>query len=185
MHFVQGRGKIQPKIELKAINGEGFFTGYGSVFNVLDDQGDRVLPGAFKNSIAAWNVKGQMPKMLWQHEPKNPIGHWTHMEEDEKGLYVEGRLLLDVQLAREAYALMKEDALDGLSIGYQVIDFYQDKGKGERLLTQVDLREISLVTFAANQSAKILTLKSQKMTTEEQEKSIHQEIQTLKDLIIE
>ncbi|MCP4923777.1 MAG: HK97 family phage prohead protease [bacterium] len=183
MHFVQGYGNFQPKIELKAIDGEGFFTGYGSVFNVLDDQGDRVVSGAFQRSIQDWENRGQMPKMLWQHESKQPIGYWTHMSEDENGLYVEGRLLLDIQKAQEAYSLMQAEVLDGLSIGYRVVDFHEDTVKKERFLTEVDLHEVSLVTFAANQRAKILTLKSNDNDPEED--SINQEIQDLRDLISE
>ncbi|MBP6985873.1 MAG: HK97 family phage prohead protease [Alphaproteobacteria bacterium] len=148
-----------PSILVGSTDPQGYFSGYASVFNAVDNQNDMVLPGAFKDSLFAWEKKSQWPKMLWQHDQKEPIGRWLFMEEDSRGLYVEGQLLLDVQKAREAYALMKAGALEGLSIGYRVVKSKRD-GKGTvRYIQQVDLLEVSVVTFAANQAAKITKVK--------------------------
>ena len=88
--------------------------------------------------------------MLWQHDPKQPIGVWTRLQEDTQGLYVEGRLTLGVTKADEAYLLLKEGALESLSIGFRTIEALQDKERKARLLLNIDLIEISLVTFGAN-----------------------------------
>lgn len=93
--------------------------------------------------------------MLWQHNPKQPIGVWRHLHEDEKGLYVEGRLALGVAQADEAYLLLKEGAIDGLSIGFRTIKAQHDRGRKSRLLLEIDLIEISLVTFGANTKARV------------------------------
>lgn len=151
--------KIKVPFALKSVEQEGIFSGYASVFNELDDQGDRVLKGAFQASLARWILKGQLPKMLWQHDPEQPIGIWHRIWEDQKGLYVEGQLLLDIQKGREAYALLKGGVLDSLSIGYQVVEAEKGTISGERRLKKVNLFEISLVTFPANGSAKITRVK--------------------------
>jgi HK97 family phage prohead protease len=138
---------------------DGWFSGYASVFDEVDAQNDRVMRGAFLSTLHKWGMQGQFPKMLWQHESSEPIGLWHKVQEDAMGLYVEGNLLLEVQKAREAYALMKAGILDSLSIGYQVIEAIQGRKSQVRLLTQIDLFEISLVTFAANAKAKVMAIK--------------------------
>ena len=152
--------KISYPIELKFLADEGAFEGYASVFEHLDDQGDRVLKGAFIDSLKHWWHSGQVPKMLWQHDPTQPIGVWESLEEDRHGLRVKGRLLLDVQRGREAYALMKSGVLDSLSIGYRVLEARPGLKSGERLLSKLELHEISLVTFPANDRAKITQVKN-------------------------
>lgn len=152
--------KISYPIELKFLAEEGVFEGYASVFEHLDDQGDRVLKGAFIDSLKHWWHSGQLPKMLWQHDPTQPIGVWESLEEDGHGLRVKGRLLLDVQRGREAYALMKAVVLDSLSIGYRVLEARPGFKSGERLLSKLELHEISLVTFPANDRAKITQVKN-------------------------
>lgn len=152
--------KIKAPFEIKFIEQEGIFSGYASVFNDLDEQGDRVLKGAFQASLAKCHYKKQMPKMLWQHDSEQPIGIWHMIREDQKGLYVEGQLLLDVQRGREAYALLKAGVLDSLSIGYQVVEAEKGGTTGERKLKKVDLFEISLVTFPANTAARITRVKN-------------------------
>lgn len=143
-----------------SVTEQGFFSGYASVFNHVDNQNDVVLPGAFKVTLEKWERQSKWPKLLWQHDQKEPIGRWLFMEEDVNGLYVEGQLLLDVQKAREAYKLMKAGALDGLSIGYRVIKATRDEKSPIRRIHQVDLLEVSVVTFAANQAAKITKVKT-------------------------
>lgn len=145
--------------EIKSEKQEGLISGYASIFGVLDEQGDRVMNGAFQKSLSQWRSKGRLPKMLWQHDPKHPIGQWTKIEEDEKGLYVEGKLLLDLQKGREAYALLKEGIIEGLSIGYRVQEALKSSQNHERLLSQLDLHEVSLVTFAANPNAHVMHVK--------------------------
>ncbi len=149
-------------INVKSLSSDGTFKGYASVFNKQDAHGDVVCHGAFLKTLVHWRLKGTFPKMLWQHNHDQVIGVWTYMIEDEKGLYVEGKLLLDVAKAREAYALLKEKAIDRMSIGYVV------KRKGRAFadnkdityLQEVDLIEVSLVTFAANEEARVLSVKS-------------------------
>lgn len=144
-----------PRIQLKSHDVTGVFKGYASVFNHLDHQGDRVLKGAFSRSLQNWQRKKQMPKMLWQHDPTKPIGQWLKIVEDQKGLYVEGKLLLDLQLGREAYTLVQAGVVNSLSIGYQVEEA-KTTPSGERHLVKVTLQEISLVTFAANSEACVI-----------------------------
>lgn len=151
--------KISYPFDVKLLAEEGVFEGYASVFEHLDDQGDRVMKGAFIESLHQWWHSGQAPKMLWQHDPHQPIGVWESVEEDGHGLRVKGRLLLEVQRGREAYTLMKAGVLDSLSIGYRVLEARPGYKSGERLLSKLELHEISLVTFPANDRAKITQVK--------------------------
>ena len=100
-----------------------------------------------------------MPKMLWQHDPKHPIGIWTYLSEDKRGLYAEGRLALGVRQADEAYLLLKEGILENLSIGFRTVKAVRDKTTKGRLLLDIDLIEISLVTFGANSRALVRQVK--------------------------
>ena len=151
------RKYLDRPLNIKAIEDDGTFSGYGSVFDVVDSYKDIVLPGAFKKSLADYEARGKMPKMLWQHASWEPIGVWTKMVEDEKGLYVEGRLIMEVERAREAHALLKAGAVDGLSIGYDTpkggAEFNEEENVLE--LKQINLWETSIVTFPANQDAMI------------------------------
>lgn len=134
---------------------KGVIAGYASLFHIIDHQHDRIEKGAFKKTLRAWKLSGKTPKMLWQHDPKQPIGVWTHLEEDHQGLYVRGRLTLGVPKADEAYLLLKEGALEGLSIGFRPIEAVSAKNFKGRILLDIDLVEISLVTFGANRSATV------------------------------
>jgi HK97 family phage prohead protease len=134
----------------------GTFRGYGSVFNNLDQDYDVVRPGAFKSTLA----RQTRIKMLWQHRTSEIIGSFTSLQEDDKGLLVEGRINLGTEKGREAYALLKAGDMDGLSIGYRVKDFEVDKKTGVRFLKDLDLMEISLVTMPANQRALVTDVKS-------------------------
>lgn len=131
------------------------FTGYASVFDYQDDQRDVVKRGAFTKSIA----RQSSVKMLWQHNPHDLIGKYTNLKEDTKGLYVEGEICLNTEKGLEAFALMKQGALDSLSIGYKTKDFDIDT-KGVRSLKELDLYEISPVTFPSNDRAMIDGVKS-------------------------
>ncbi|MBN9413769.1 MAG: HK97 family phage prohead protease [Candidatus Paracaedimonas acanthamoebae] len=173
--------KISYPIELKYLEEEGVFEGYASVFEHLDDHGVRVMKGAFMDSLRHWWHSGQVPKMLWQHDPSQPIGVWESLEEDGHGLRVKGRLLLDVQRGLEAYTLMKAGVLDSLSIGYRVLEARPGKKSGERLLSKLELHEISLVTFPANDRAKITQVKNLFTQESEMIQRIYALVSLLKD----
>ena len=125
------------------VGADGRVEGYASLFDVADDGGDVVAPGAFAASLAG--RRGRV-KMLWQHDPAEPIGVWEDAAEDGRGLRVKGRLLTEVRRGAEAAALLAAGAIDGLSIGYRTVKAARATGGGRRLLA-VDLWEVSLVTF--------------------------------------
>jgi len=151
---------IARPLSIKSLGEDGSFTGYASVFDRVDSQNEIVAPGAFSRTLAAWRQKGGAPAMLWMHDPTIPIGLWISMAEDKNGLAVEGRLALATQKGREAYELLKMRALTGLSIGYRVIHSQVDSKRKARILTDVELFEISLVTFPANEAARVSNVKS-------------------------
>ena len=128
-----------PIFDLKEIGEDGVFSGYGSIFGNKDSGGDIVIAGAFAKSLAEHRQKGSRVKMYWQHDPHQPIGKWTDIAEDGKGLFVEGKLNMGVQRGREAYALLKEGDIDGLSIGYSIVESEPDEKRGALLLKQVRL----------------------------------------------
>ena len=144
-------------LDLKEVSEEGVFEGYASKFGDRDQGGDTVMKGAFKNSLSQRKAKGV--KMLWQHDPSYPIGVWDEIKEDATGLLVRGRLLTTVQKAKETYELMKAGVIDGLSIGYRTIKSLRDDATGFRQLKEVDLWEISLVTFPMLTSATVTSVK--------------------------
>ncbi|KEP71675.1 peptidase U35 [Thioclava dalianensis] len=128
--------------------------GYASLFGQPDQGGDVVCKGAYAASLARLAARGGSVKMLWQHDPAQPIGVWEEIREDARGLYVKGRLLPDVARAREAAALIAAGAIDGLSIGYRTLR--AERGaKGERLLAELELWEVSLVTFPMLREARV------------------------------
>ncbi len=147
-------------LQVKALSGEGVFTGYASVFGKLDSQDEIVAPGAFARSLQQWRKQGRGPAMLWMHDPAQPIGLWLSVMEDANGLAVEGRLALRTQKGGEAYELLQMGALTGLSIGYRVVASKIDAARKARILTDVDLFEISLVTFPANDAARVSEVKA-------------------------
>ncbi|SMO96977.1 HK97 family phage prohead protease [Paracoccus laeviglucosivorans] len=128
--------------------------GYASLFGVTDQGGDVVAKGAYAASLARLAARGDKVRMLWQHDPARPIGVWDEIREDDRGLWVKGRLLPEVAQAREAAALIAAGAIDGLSIGYRTIAAERD-GKGRRVLAEVELWEVSLVTFPMLAEAKV------------------------------
>ena len=147
--------------EIKAVSDDGFFSGYASVFDNVDSYGDIVRKGAFVESIGEWEAKGKMPPILWNHDPSDPIGIYTKMQEDDKGLYVEGRLLIDdVPRAKQTHALMKAGVIDGLSIGYRVKEYLYNVDEEVTDLIKLSLREVSIVTFPANPETRIEAVKS-------------------------
>lgn len=152
-------------IEWKIDGSEGGrFTGYGSIFDVVDQGGDLVTKSAFDKSLSS----GRRPQMLFQHDPAQVIGVWDEAKVDGKGLKVSGRLLTDLQRGKEAQILLKEGAINGLSIGYRTRDFSVEKieGKTVRVLKEVDLFEVSLVTFPMNAEATVTDVKNLGSATE-------------------
>ena len=129
-------------------------SGYASVFGVADQGNDVVQAGAYAASLAALKAKGGSVKMLWQHDPAQPIGVWDEVREDAKGLWVKGRILTDLPKGREAACLLAAKAIDGLSIGYRAVKSRRND-KGQRLLDQLDLWEVSLVTFPMLPDARV------------------------------
>ncbi|WP_341366352.1 HK97 family phage prohead protease [Yoonia sp. BS5-3] len=125
-------------------------SGYASLFGKADQGGDTVQRGAYRSSLA----KGRSIKMLWQHDPAQPIGVWDEVREDDRGLWVKGRLLTDVAKGREAASLIGAGAIDGLSIGYRTVKAQKDD-KGGRLLSELELWEVSLVTFPMLPDARV------------------------------
>lgn len=146
--------------ELKSLDESGAFEGYGSVFGVKDSYDEIVAPGAFAESLAS----GKMPALLWQHRSGEPIGVYTAMAEDNIGLKVTGQLALKTARGAEAYELLKMGAISGLSIGFVTREDSYDRVSGVRTLKKVDLWEVSLVTFPANDAARVQGVKS--VTTE-------------------
>lgn len=142
-------------IEIKEVSESGVFSGYGSVFGNVDSYGDVVDKGAFTRTLKNRNSP---VKLLWQHRGDEPIGVFTEIVQDDKGLSVKGQLNLEVQRGKEAYSLLRQGALDGLSIGYATV---KDKiVNGVRFLKEVKLYEISLVTFPANEAAQVNSVKN-------------------------
>lgn len=148
-------------LDVKAVEKSGEFAGYLSVFGNMDSYRDIVMPGAFAESLAEWNTKGRLPPILWQHRSGEPLGPYTKMQEDQKGLYVEGRLLVDdIPRAKEAHALMAHKVVSGMSIGFETIGEEWDKTNRVRKLTKLKLWEGSIVTFPANEEAQVEAVKS-------------------------
>jgi HK97 family phage prohead protease len=148
-------------LEVKDLSEDGTFEGYGSIFGNVDSYGEKVVPGAFVESLARHKREGTAVLMLWQHNPDEPIGVWEDLAEDAKGLWGKGRLLTEVQRAKEVHVLMKNKAVRGLSIGYRELD--ADQEQGVRILKKLDLWEISPVSFPANRRARIEAVKSERM----------------------
>src|SRR5262249_48597295 len=117
--------------------------GYASLFGIADLWGDTVAPGAFAETLGVRGAEGL--KLLYQHNAEEPIGVFTEAFEDTRGLFIRAEINLETQRGFEAMSLVRQGALTGLSIGFNVIEA-ERRGQG-RLLTEVDLWEVSLVTF--------------------------------------
>jgi len=155
-----GREVRSYALSIKATGDDGSVEGYGSMFGVKDAYDDIIAAGAFNASLAAHKAAGTMPAMLWQHDSGEPIGVWTEMVEDSKGLRIKGKLALDTVRGKEAHALLKLGALNGLSIGFVSKQWSYDRETDIRTLTEVDLWEVSLVTFPANEKARVTNVKA-------------------------
>ncbi len=147
-------------LQIKATGDDGTVEGYGSVFGVRDNYDDVIAKGAFIQSLKDHKAAGTMPAMLWQHDADKPIGIWTEMVEDEKGLRIKGQLAMETVKGKEAHSLLKMGALNGLSIGFMSKEWAYDRETEVRTLTAIDLWEVSLVTFPANEKARVTNVKS-------------------------
>ena len=150
-------------LDFKAIEADGTFEGYASLFDREDLGHDVIAPGAFRQSLAERGTAGV--KMLFQHDPNQPIGVWLKLAEDARGLYAKGRLMAEVERAREVLALMRAGALDGLSIGFRAVKARRDNRTGIRRLEKIDLWEISIVTFPMLPEARVATVKARPFST--------------------
>jgi HK97 family phage prohead protease len=151
-----GEVKFAP-VDLKSVEADGSFSGYASVFGEVDLGQDLVMPGAFRESLSSRGARGV--KLLFQHDPNEPIGVWLELHEDGKGLFARGRLMPEVSRAREVLSLMRAGALDGLSIGFRTVKGRTDPKSGVRRLDKIDLWEISIVTFPMLPEARVSAVK--------------------------
>ena len=166
---------IEIKSSIKAYHDDeedknyGTFEGYGSVFGNKDLGNDVIEAGAFSKSLK--RRKPQNVKLLYQHKSDMPIGVFDEIKEDEHGLVVKGRLALKTQAGAEAYELLKMGALDGLSIGFRVNpkEVSYDKRGNKRIIKEVDLMEVSLVTFPMNPQATVRSVKGEEISIREWE----------------
>jgi len=150
--------KLDRYFEVKA-HSDGTFEGYLAVFGEEDSYSDVVVRGAFKESLAKHKSNNRLPALLWQHDSREPIGIFTDMIEDNKGLFVKAELFIhDIPRAKQAHKLLSTGGMSGMSIGYKVIES-DVNASGVRLLKEVDLMEGSLVTFPAQDNARIVSVK--------------------------
>ena len=146
------------EVPLSASSGSGVFIGYASLFNQRDLSGDIVMPGAFYASLL--RRPAEDIRMLFQHDPAEPVGTWLDVRETDKGLFVRGRFDKNVQRGRELLSLLESGGIDGLSIGFKTVSSRKDRATAARLLTKIDLWEISLVTFPMLEGARVSAVKS-------------------------
>lgn len=158
------------ELDLKMEGEEGIISGYGAVFGNVDGGGDRIIKGAFLDSLG-----DRHPKMLWNHDTSQPIGRWDEVREDDHGLFVKGKLALGVAKARETYELLKANVIDGLSIGFKTRQ--SEMKNGVRDVTRIELFEVSPVVFELNRMAKITDVKNDTQITV---REIEQVLRTLK-----
>lgn len=135
------------------VDAEGFFEGYASLFGVADLGRDVVMPGAFRSTLSRRSASDI--KLLWQHDPGQPLGEWLEIAEDRRGLFVVGKLDLALPKARELHRLVTRGTIDGLSIGYRTEGEKRDAATGLRRIEKLDLWEISIVTFPLLPQARI------------------------------
>ena len=149
--------------ELTHVDESGTFSGYASVFDAIDLGQELVAPGAFARSLAEKGAAGI--RMLFQHNPDEPIGTWLKIVEDGHGLKVDGRINTDVARGREVLSLMRAGGLDGLSIGFRTVRARTDPATGVRHILEADLWEISIVTFPMLPEARIAAVKAAPLPT--------------------
>lgn len=132
------------------------FSGYASVFGTPDDSNDIVARGAFATSLR--KRPPEKVRMLYQHFSHEPIGTWMEIREDGEGLFVHGRLVTQSVRGRDVMALIREGAVSGLSIGFRTIRATRDRARTYRILNEIDLWEISIVTFPLLKESQVLAV---------------------------
>ncbi len=142
--------KSQPFVQER-----GCFSGYASVFWEVDGDQDVVVAGAFSQSL----IRQRPVALLWQHDTQQPIGRVLELREDAYGLYMRAELNIQTQRGAEAYSLLQQGGLSGLSVGFKVLGYDRDSTSGVRFITEAELWEISLVTFPANDKARVHDVK--------------------------
>lgn len=143
-----------------AEDGSMKFSCYGNTKGNIDHAQDRTMDGAYVKSIERHKSSGTMPKMFWMHNPyETPVGKWVDMREDAKGLFMEGEFA-PTEKGRELYELMKMGALDSFSIGYSVIEEKWNHEKSCNDLIELDIKEVSCVSFACNEESRLVGIKS-------------------------
>lgn len=140
------------------LHADGTIEGYASLFGAVDQARDMVMPGAFTQTLKTRGLR-KIP-MLFQHDPAEPVGIWLELIEDVRGLRARGRLIPDVTRARELLALLRSGAIDGLSIGYRTQRGVIEPRSRIRKLYQLDLFEISIVTFPLLDGARVDAVKA-------------------------
>ena len=155
--FAERELKYAP-VALQEVSDEGVFAGYASLFDTVDLGRDSVVKGAFQNCLK--RTPPLAIKLLYQHNPSEPIGVWEEIKEDHKGLYVKGKLLPEIARAKDVLTLMQKGALDGLSIGFKTVRSRKLKNGAVRQLLEVDLYEISIVTFPMHPDARAQMVKT-------------------------
>ncbi|WP_244974828.1 MULTISPECIES: HK97 family phage prohead protease [Alphaproteobacteria] len=146
-------------LDIETVQADGTFSGYASLFGRVDLGRDAVERGAFARSLEKRGAAGV--RMLFQHDPNQPIGTWDELREDARGLLVRGRLALGVARAREVWELMRDRALDGLSIGFRTVKAKTEAKTGVRRIVEADLWEISVVTFPMLPEARVDEVKAE------------------------
>jgi hypothetical protein len=146
-----------PSTSRVSVTGDGAVEGYASLFGEVDQARDMVMPGAFTQTLQNRGLR-RIP-MLFQHDPAEPVGIWLELREDWRGLWARGRLIPEVARGRELLALVREGAIDGLSIGYRTVRGRIDPKTRIRRLYQVDLWEVSIVTFPLLTGARVRAVK--------------------------
>jgi len=149
-------------LEVRSFDGgSGEFNGYASVFNKIDSHGTAISNGAFHNSLEKWKKNKRFPPLLWQHQTDEPVGIFLDIKEDQYGLKVSGQLLInDDPLAKRAYAHLKAGSINGLSIGFITLDQEYKSSLDIEVIREVDLLEISLVTFPSNELATVTDIRT-------------------------
>lgn len=149
-----------PLLELRS-ESQGIITGYGAVFGGIDSYGDTIIKGAFRESLAQHKANGSAPVMLWAHKPESPVGRWTDMIEDARGLKLTGQINMRTSAGTEAFEHLKAGDINGLSIGYRIPKGGSEYREGINFLKRIDLAEVSIVSVPADSAARISSIKAQ------------------------
>ncbi len=145
-------------LALTSVDPDGSFAGYACLFGAVDLGRDVIERGAFAKSLAKRGAAGI--RMLFQHDPAQPIGAWDVLREDQRGLYAKGRLAVESGKGRDILELLRARAIDGLSIGFRPVRARRDAARGVRRIVEIDLWEISVVTFPMQPDARVVSVKA-------------------------